>query len=126
AHRAVTVYLCRKHKRVIQRAQRPLHTFAAPDLPRITVQLPLYNEATVAARLIEAAGRLDYPHDRLEVQVLDDSSDETRSIAAKSVKTLRERGIDAVYVRRPDRHGYKAGALDYGLKTAKGELVAMF
>jgi cellulose synthase/poly-beta-1,6-N-acetylglucosamine synthase-like glycosyltransferase len=126
AHRAVTVYLCRKHKRVIERAQRPLYTFAESELPHVTVQLPLYNEATVTARLIEAAGRLDYPRDRLEIQVLDDSSDETRSIAAKSVKALRERGIDAVYVRRPDRHGYKAGALDYGLKTAKGELVAMF
>ena len=81
AHRAVTVYLCRKHRRVIERAQRPLARFSEAELPRITVQLPLYNEATVAARLIEAAGSLDYPADRLEIQVLDDSSDETRSIA---------------------------------------------
>lgn len=126
AHRAVTVYLCRKHKRVIERAQRPLYRFDEKELPAVTVQLPLYNEATVAARLIEAAGRLDYPRDRLQIQVLDDSSDETRAIASAKVKELQGRGIDAVYVRRPDRHGYKAGALDYGLKTAKGEFVAMF
>lgn len=126
AHRAVTVYLCRKHKRQIERAQKPLSRFAEKDLPPITVQLPLFNEATVAARLIEAAGRFDYPIDRLEIQVLDDSTDETRTIASKKVKELRARGVDAHYVRRDDREGYKAGALDYGLKLAKGELVAMF
>src|SRR5690606_26880041 len=71
-------------------------------------------------------GRIDYPHDKLEIQILDDSNDETRSIASKKVKELRERGVDAVYVRRPDREGYKAGALEYGLRTAKGEFVAMF
>lgn len=126
AHRALTVYLCRKHEREIRRAQKPLRLYAEGELPRITVQLPLYNEATVAGRLIEAAGRIDYPHDKLEIQILDDSNDETRSIASKKVKELRERGVDAVYVRRPDREGYKAGALEYGLRTAKGEFVAMF
>ncbi len=126
AHRAVTVYLCRKHRREIERARRPLVRFEDTELPHITVQLPLYNEATVSARLIEAAGRLDYPRDRLEIQVLDDSSDETRTIASRKVDELRSRGIDAVYVRRPTREGYKAGALDYGLKRAKGELIAMF
>jgi hypothetical protein len=126
AHRAVTVYLCRKHRRFIERAARPVARFNEAELPRITVQLPLYNEATVAARLIEAAGRIDYPSDRLEIQVLDDSSDETRVIAAKKVDELRARGIDARYVRRPTREGYKAGALDYGLATSKGEFIAMF
>lgn len=125
-HRAVTVYLCRKHRREIARAQKPLVRFDESELPVITVQLPLYNEATVAARLIQAAGRFDYPKDRLEIQVLDDSSDETRKIASKQVDELRARGVDARYVRRPSRVGYKAGALDYGLKTAKGQLVAMF
>jgi hypothetical protein len=126
AHRAVTVYLCRKHRRTIERAARPLARFSEAELPRITIQLPLYNEATVAARLIEAAGRLDYPADRLEIQVLDDSSDETRVIASQKVEELRARGIDAVYVRRPTREGYKAGALDYGLVSSKGEFIAMF
>src|SRR5690606_23810575 len=101
--------------RFIERAARPLARFDEAELPHITVQLPLYNEATVAARLIEAAGRLDYPADRLEIQVLDDSGDETRVIAAKKVDELRARGVDATYVRRPTREGYKAGALDYGL-----------
>ncbi len=126
AHRAFTVYLCRKHRRVIERAARPLARFSESELPRITVQLPLYNEATVAARLIEAAGNLDYPSDRLEIQVLDDSTDETRAIAQKKVEELRRRGVDALYVRRPNREGYKAGALDFGLQTSKGEFVAMF
>ncbi len=126
AHRAVTVYLCRKNRRVIERHQRPVARFSEAELPVITIQLPLYNEATVAARLIEAAGRFDYPKDRFEIQVLDDSSDETRTIAAQKVEELVARGVDAHYVRRSDRHGYKAGALDFGLRTAKGELVAMF
>jgi cellulose synthase/poly-beta-1,6-N-acetylglucosamine synthase-like glycosyltransferase len=125
-HRAVTVYLCRKHRRVVERAQKPLVRFDEAQLPKITVQLPLYNEATVAARLIEAAGRFDYPKDRFEIQVLDDSSDETRGIARAKVEELRAHGVDAQYVRRPNREGYKAGALDYGLKRAKGELIAMF
>jgi glycosyltransferase involved in cell wall biosynthesis len=86
----------------------------------------LYNEATVVERLLTAAGSIDYPRDRLEIQVLDDSSDETRVIAQRQVQALCDQGIDAVYVRRPNRHGYKAGALDYGLARAKGELVAVF
>lgn len=126
AHRAVTVFLCRKHRRVIERARTPLVRFDEAELPHITVQLPLYNEATVAARLIEAAGRFEYPRDRLEIQVLDDSSDETRQIASAQVEQLRARGIDARYIRRPGREGYKAGALDFGLQRARGELVAMF
>jgi len=126
AHRAFTVYLCRKHRRVIERHQKPVALFKESELPFITVQLPLYNEATVTARLIEAAGRFDYPKQRFEIQVLDDSNDETRSIASKKVDELNARGIQATYVRRPDRHGYKAGALDFGLKTARGELIAMF
>ncbi len=126
AHRAVTVFLCHKHRRVVERAQKPLVSFTESELPRVTVQLPLYNEATVAGRLIEAAGRFDYPKDRLEIQILDDSSDETRGIAAEKVKELRARGIDAHYVRRSGREGYKAGALEYGLRSAKGEFIAMF
>ncbi len=79
------------------------------ELPRVTVQLPLYNEATVARRLIEATGSLDYPKDKLEIQVLDDSTDETVAIARAAVTKLREAGIDAVYVRRPNRVGVQGG-----------------
>ncbi|MBL8863601.1 MAG: glycosyltransferase [Planctomycetes bacterium] len=97
-----------------------------PAYPPVTVQLPIYNERTVAARLIRAAGQLEYPRDRLEIQVLDDSTDETRGIVDEEVERLRERGLAACVVRRPDRQGYKAGALDHGMRSARGHLLAVF
>jgi cellulose synthase/poly-beta-1,6-N-acetylglucosamine synthase-like glycosyltransferase len=125
-HRAHLAITCiRLQKRLGQLCSR-VDVGSESALPRVTIQLPLYNEATVARRLIEATGAMDYPVDRLEIQVLDDSTDETTSIASAAVQSLQARGIDAVYVRRPDRHGYKAGALDFGLQTAKGELIAIF
>ncbi len=126
AHRAYLVYLCGKHRKKIERAALPPKRFTEAELPLITVQLPLYNEATVTARLLEAASKFDYPKDRFEIQVLDDSSDETRAIAQTKVAELRARGVDIHYVRRQNRHGYKAGALDFGLKTARGEYIAIF
>jgi len=95
-------------------------------LPRVTVQLPLYNEQTVAERLIQTVGRMDYPRDRFEVQVLDDSNDATCGIVDREVQALVDAGIDARVIRRPDRSGYKAGALDYGMQRSKGELLAIF
>ncbi len=124
-HRAHLVILCTKYRKALAAAARTIAVSDA-DLPKVTVQLPLYNEATVVARLLEAAGGIDYPRDRLEVQVLDDSSDETRSIAEAKVRELRAKGLDIHYVRRPNRVGYKAGALEYGLARAKGELIAIF
>jgi cellulose synthase/poly-beta-1,6-N-acetylglucosamine synthase-like glycosyltransferase len=94
--------------------------------PAVTVQLPLYDERTVAARLVRAAGALDYPRDRLEIQVLDDSDDETRAIVDAEVGELRRRGLDASVLRRSSRAGFKAGALAHGLARARGELVAVF
>jgi cellulose synthase/poly-beta-1,6-N-acetylglucosamine synthase-like glycosyltransferase len=94
--------------------------------PRVTVQLPLYNEASVAARLIDAVAALDYPSDLLEVQVLDDSSDETREIVAERVAWHRALGVRITHIRRPDRRGFKAGALAHGLERAEGELIAIF
>jgi glycosyltransferase involved in cell wall biosynthesis len=125
AHRASLVFQCLRYKRRIERASRSV-TVPEALLPTVTVQLPLYNEATVVRRLLDAAGALDYPSDRLELQVLDDSTDETEGIARAAVEELRERGINVVYLRRPDRHGYKAGALDFGLQQASGELIAIF
>jgi len=125
AHRASLVFQCMRYKRRIERASRSVNV-PEGELPTVTVQLPLYNEATVVRRLLDAAGALDYPADRLELQVLDDSTDETESIARAAVEELRERGLNVVYLRRPDRHGYKAGALDFGLKQASGELIAIF
>jgi cellulose synthase/poly-beta-1,6-N-acetylglucosamine synthase-like glycosyltransferase len=124
AHRAHLALQCVRFQRKLARLEaRP----ALPaELPAVTIQLPLFNEATVARRLILATGAMDYPKDKLEIQVLDDSTDETRVIAQAAVEELVALGIEAEYVRRPSRHGYKAGALEYGLRRARGELVAVF
>ena len=97
-----------------------------PVWPRVTVQLPLYNERYVAARLLDAVARLEYPRDRLDVQVLDDSTDETAAVVAERVAYWRRRGLDVVHVRRVWRDGFKAGALANGLTFARGDLVAVF
>lgn len=96
------------------------------EWPIVTVQLPVFNELYVARRLIEAVCRLDYPLDRLEIQVLDDSDDETRQVVADTVAEQQGRGIDVCHLHRSRREGYKAGALAAGLAVAKGELVAIF
>src|SRR6476620_3148902 len=114
AHRALLVYQCWLHRRRIAVGERRVE-IAEEALPMVTVQLPIFNEATVAARLIEATGKLDYPAHKFEIQVLDDWTDETLRIARDAGAALVARGIDAMHVRRPTRHGYKAGALDYGL-----------
>ena len=108
------------------RHQVPAAPPAPASWPHVTVQLPLFNEMYVATRLIDAVCRLDYPPDRLEVQVLDDSTDETREIVAESVARWREAGIDIVQLHRTDRTGFKAGALAAGLECAKGDLLAIF
>jgi cellulose synthase/poly-beta-1,6-N-acetylglucosamine synthase-like glycosyltransferase len=105
---------------------RPRSLYAERELPRVTVQLPLFNEMYVVERLLAAVAALDYPRERLEIQVLDDSTDETREVARAAVARLRGHGLDAAYVHRDDRAGFKAGALEAGLRTAKGELVAIF
>ncbi len=99
---------------------------AEGDWPVVTVQLPIYNEQYVIERLIDAVAAFDYPADRLEIQVLDDSNDETVDIVARKVEEYRARGIDIHHVRRPERVGFKAGALKYGMIEAKGEFIAIF
>lgn len=94
--------------------------------PQVTVQLPIYNECYVAERLIEVIGRLDYPHDRLQIQVLDDSTDKTKNIVAQAVAYQQSKGIDIQHVQRPDRSGFKGGALEHGLASAKGDYIAIF
>ncbi len=93
------------------------------SLPGVTVQLPIYNEYHVVERLLEAVNALDYPRDRLQVQVLDDSVDETRQRARSAVETLRARGLDIDYLHRDSRQGFKAGALAAGLEKAKHEFI---
>lgn len=95
-------------------------------LPLVTVQLPIYNEKHVAARVIASACALDYPRDRLEVQVLDDSTDDTSELIKCSVEMWREKGVAIELLRRASRDSYKAGALAHGLTQAKGELIAVF
>jgi cellulose synthase/poly-beta-1,6-N-acetylglucosamine synthase-like glycosyltransferase len=97
-----------------------------PEPPVVTVQLPVYNERFVVTRLLDAVCALDWPRDRLEVQLLDDSTDDTREIAAAKVAELVARGFDVKHVRRPDRTGYKAGALKYATPMARGDFLAVF
>jgi cellulose synthase/poly-beta-1,6-N-acetylglucosamine synthase-like glycosyltransferase len=120
-HRYYLVYLYMRH-----RDKEPKAGPALSPAPVVTVQLPLYNEMYVADRLIESVGHLDYPRELLEIQVLDDSTDETRSIAEMAVRRFAAEGIDIKYFHRTDRRGYKAGALEAGLKVARGEFVAVF
>jgi cellulose synthase/poly-beta-1,6-N-acetylglucosamine synthase-like glycosyltransferase len=96
------------------------------DWPSVTIQLPIYNELYVVERLIKSVCKIDYPRDLIEIQVLDDSTDETAKIAKIMVEKMKGQGFDIVYIHRIDRTGYKAGALKEGLKTAKGELIGIF
>lgn len=95
-------------------------------LPRVTIQLPLYNERFVVARLLEEVSKIDYPRDLLQVQVLDDSTDETHPYTERLCNEYRAAGLPIEYRHRTNRHGYKAGALQEGLETATGELIAIF
>ena len=122
AHRYVLVYLYYKHKK--NRTTEPANRF--PELPRVTIQLPIFNEQFVIERLLEAISKLDYPLDRLDVQVLDDSTDETVAVARGLVEHYAARGFPVTYHHRSNREGYKAGALAEGMKSAKGEFVAIF
>lgn len=94
--------------------------------PRVTVQLPIYNELYVVERLIDTCAALDYPLDRLHIQVLDDSTDETTALAAAHIAQHQSRGLRIDHVRRPDRQGFKAGALRHGLNLTDGEFIAIF
>jgi cellulose synthase/poly-beta-1,6-N-acetylglucosamine synthase-like glycosyltransferase len=121
SHRYVMAYLYYKYK-----GNLPAPKAKFSERPRVTIQLPVFNELYVVERLIDAVARIDYPRDRLEIQVLDDSTDETQGIARARVERLRREGVDITYLHRDNRRGYKAGALQEGLKVARGELVAVF
>ncbi len=101
-------------------------THRTSDLPLVTVQLPIYNELYVAERAIRAVAAFDYPTDRLQIQVLDDSDDETAKLVTSVVADLAEQGMNIVHVTRSDRTGYKAGALRQGMQTATGQFIAIF
>jgi cellulose synthase/poly-beta-1,6-N-acetylglucosamine synthase-like glycosyltransferase len=120
-HRYYLVYMYMRN-----RDKQPTAGPQLSPLPVVTIQLPLYNEMYVADRLIESVCGIDYPRELLEIQVLDDSTDETRGIAETAVRRFASQGVDIKYHHRTDRTGYKAGALEAGLKVARGEFVAIF
>ncbi len=107
-------------------APQPKSYFAEDELPVVTVQLPLFNEMYVVERLLKAVTALDYPKDKLQIQVLDDSTDETRDITRRIVDAYKSNGFDITHIHRTDRAGFKAGALENGLHTARGDFLAIF
>lgn len=120
----IIIYLRSEKKR---RALAQSTNIISPDeLPSVTIQLPVYNELYVVERLIDAVVKLQYPTDKLDIQVLDDSTDETVAIIARKIADYKRLGFDIEHIRRPERKGFKAGALAYGLTIAKGELMAIF
>jgi cellulose synthase/poly-beta-1,6-N-acetylglucosamine synthase-like glycosyltransferase len=122
-HRYAMVYLYTRHK---DRKAISKGISAGRVPPRITIQLPLYNEMYVVDRLITSMTEIRYPKDRLEIQVLDDSTDETTAIAESAVEKARARGFDIKLIHRNDRVGFKAGALENGLRSATGEFILIF
>ncbi len=120
-HRYYLAYIFKKNRNLVP---EPKSRFK--ELPLVTVQLPIYNEMYVVERLISSVCAMDYPKELLEIQVLDDSTDETQEIAKRCVDTYREKGFQIYYIHRENRKGFKAGALDEGLKLAKGEFIAVF
>jgi cellulose synthase/poly-beta-1,6-N-acetylglucosamine synthase-like glycosyltransferase len=122
AHRYVLVYLYYKHRD--KRTTEPPGRFE--ELPRVTVQLPIFNEQYVVERLLEAICKLEYPREMLDIQVLDDSTDETVEVARGLVERYAALGNPITYHHRTNREGYKAGALAEGMKTAKGEFIVIF
>lgn len=125
----VLMYLQRRHRRAMLRRDEAVWRDAVARralLPVVTVQLPVYNERYVVERLLAAVTRLDYPRDRLEIQVLDDSTDATTDLLRRLVAAYRREGLDVTLLHRHDRTGFKAGALEAGLAAARGELIAIF
>jgi cellulose synthase/poly-beta-1,6-N-acetylglucosamine synthase-like glycosyltransferase len=119
-HRYFIIYLFLKHRK---RPTLPMSRFE--ELPKVTMQLPIFNEVYVVERLLKAVSELDYPREKLQIQVLDDSTDDTKELTQRCVAELRERGLNVELINRVDRSGFKAGALETGLATAEGEFVCI-
>ena len=121
AHRIKVLYLYWKH-----RPDEPTPPSEFPELPTVTVQLPIFNELHVVERLLKAVVALDYPADKIQIQVLDDSTDETAAFSEKLCREIAATGRDIEFRHRTNRHGFKAGALDEAMPTAKGKFIAIF
>jgi len=120
-HRYLMVFLFYRHAK---NAPKPKAQWE--EYPRVTIQLPVFNELFVVERLIDTVCKIEYPREKLDIQVLDDSTDETQEICRNKVEEWKKKGMDISYLHRTDRTGFKAGALDKGLQVCKGEFVAMF
>lgn len=120
-HRYLILFLYYRHRK-----KRHELVGQFEQLPPVTIQLPMYNERFVARRIIASTCQIDYPRDKLQIQVLDDSTDETSQIAAAAVAEARKKGVNIEYIHRDNRDGYKAGALTNGLKSATGEFISIF
>ena len=107
--------------------QGPVFDFEIPEeIPVVTIQLPVYNEMYVMQRLLDNISKIDYPREKLEIQVLDDSTDQSLKTTAIQIKQLQTKGLDIKHITRKDRAGFKAGALKQALEIAKGEYIAIF
>ena len=122
-HRLVIIWRFYRHRHLLSEPQR---YYADKQLPKITVQLPIFNEMYVVERLLQAVAQLNYPPDKLEIQVLDDSTDETQTVCRQQIQQLKQQNLDIHHIHRQQRQGFKAGALAHGLTMATGELVAIF
>ena len=122
-HRYETIRGYMKHHKRMAAAALPVRF---TQLPKVTIQLPIFNERFVVERLLEQTAKMDYPRHLLQIQVLDDSTDDTHTFTEELVREYRHSGLPIEYIHRTNRHGYKAGALENGLKTATGEVVAVF
>ncbi len=119
-HRYVIIYLFLKHRK---EKTGPMSHFA--ELPKVTVQLPIFNEVYVVERLLKSVSEIDYPRELLQIQVLDDSTDDTKELTKRCVAELQGRGFNVELIQRLDRTGFKAGALEIGLETAEGDYVCI-
>ncbi|MCX7681937.1 MAG: glycosyltransferase family 2 protein, partial [Anaerolineae bacterium] len=125
-HSLVLAVLCLAHRKRAALLSQPSPPVDEETLPLVTVQVPLYNELYVVERVIDAVAALEYPRERLQIQILDDSTDATTALASARADHYRKQGIDITVLRRPTRQGFKAGALAWGLSQARGEYIAIF
>src|SRR6476646_7155258 len=123
----ITLYTCNFYYLVvIARRQKKNNSITFKEIPSVTVQLPIYNEKYVAARLVNAVCALDYPKDKLCIQVLDDSTDDTYDLLVNLVSDYQKKGFDIHHIRRSGRKGYKAGVLLNAMKSTKGDFITIF
>ncbi|MEM8505202.1 MAG: glycosyltransferase [Cyanobacteria bacterium P01_D01_bin.1] len=122
-HKVLMIYRFYKYRSTVP---KPAYRFERDNLPSVTVQLPIFNELYVVERLLDAIAQLDYPKDKLEIQVLDDSTDETQQLCHQNVEALKQQNFNIIHVRRSSRKGFKAGALAHGLAQTASELILIF